>query len=253
VRAAGRAIALDPESDRAAELFASLIAEPPAINPAELEAELEAEDIEGIRRRSRRAVPAFLGIYFILVMVPFVHVADWTELVAVLGGTTLMATISLLNSRTGRLPIGLFLLAAGLLVLVLSRLSSPVLLTPLIAVGIALSQASRRRLLGRRWVIYAWTAVVLAVPIVLEVSGVLMPTSRMGAEGFVVMGRVFDSHNVVDHYSIMIGSILLALVVVAYATGLAADRYNAQRRLHVQAWHLRQLLPSHRRADTMTI
>jgi hypothetical protein len=253
VRAAGRAIALDPESDAAAEVFASLIAQPPATNPPELEAELAAEDIEGVRRRSRRAVLAFLGIYGLLVLVPFVHVADWAELIAVLGGTTMMALISLVNSRTGRVPLSIFLSAAGLLVLVMSRLAGPALLTPLLAVGIALSQASRRRLLAHRWAIYAWTAIVLTIPVVLEITGVLTRTSRMGPEGLVLTGRVFDSHNRYDEAGLMIGSIVLALTVVAYATGLAADRYYAQRRLHVQAWHLRQLLPSHRRPDTITI
>jgi len=179
--------------------------------------------------------------------VPWVHVIDWGELAAVLVGTTAMAALSYINSKSGRLPASVFLVAALGLVTLLSRLAGPALFTPLVAAGIALSQASRRKLLAHTWVIYAWTAVALLLPITLEATGVLAQTSRMIPEGLLLTGRIINSYNRIDQYGLLVGSVLLAVLVVAYATSLARDRYVAQRRLHIQAWHLHQLLPSHRR------
>jgi hypothetical protein len=42
---------------------------------------------------------------------------------------------------------------------------------------------------------------------------------------------------------LFVANLMIIALVALYARGISRDRRVAQRPLHVQAWHLRQLLP----------
>jgi hypothetical protein len=46
--------------------------------------------------------------------------------------------------------------------------------------------------------------------------------------------------------SLFLGNLAIIVVAAFYARAVARDRIQAQRKLQVQAWHLRQLLPRDR-------
>jgi hypothetical protein len=47
----------------------------------------------------------------------------------------------------------------------------------------------------------------------------------------------------VDYWSLIGGQVALALVIVQFVLAMTRQRRAAQRRSHIQAWHLQQLIP----------
>ena len=123
-----------------------------------------------------------------------------------------------------------------------SRFLGPYLIVPALAVG-AIAATSSFPLLRRHYT-WVWLGYAIAVftPTVLEETGVLGRTTSFD-------GGVMTVHSPI----LAIGPRLLVLLVaylalVLYisgrvARGLAIGMADAQRRLQVQAWHLKQLVP----------
>ena len=88
-----------------------------------------------------------------------------------------------------------------------------------------------------------YTAVLVLAPFALEAAGILPRTWSMGAEGLVSSGNVFRSRDTSGAAAAVAGYLAFALVIGGYARTLNRDRRMALRNLHVQAWHLKQLLP----------
>ncbi|HMG55635.1 MAG TPA: hypothetical protein VK601_19185, partial [Kofleriaceae bacterium] len=86
-------------------------------------------------------------------------------------------------------------------------------------------------------------ATAIMLPIALELVGVLDTTWQLAPQGLISHGTMFDGRNATDAVGITIGTIALAIVVGMYTLQMTKARRVTQRASHVQAWHLRQLLP----------
>ena len=69
MREAGRALALDPKLDGAAELVTRLMLEPPRDKPPEMERMLEADNLETLRRLSKAGALAYCGFFGFLPLI----------------------------------------------------------------------------------------------------------------------------------------------------------------------------------------
>jgi serine/threonine-protein kinase len=243
-QAASRALALDPESAEAAKLVAQLVLEPPTDLPADLVESLEESERDLNRQRGVTAMKAFLAMYLFLPLFLFVQdLRSVPDLVALYGAATAMAILCWHNGKTGRTPAWLLLLGNFAFALTFSRLTSTFVLLVAAVCGQALFLATRADIARRRWVLIAWVAVTLLAPFVLEAVGIFARTWEMTSAGLVTKGTIVNTVQKTDVFFLAIGQTALAIAISVFAMTTTRAREQAQRKAHIQAWHLRQLIP----------
>jgi eukaryotic-like serine/threonine-protein kinase len=241
MRSAGRALAFDPTSQEAATIVSQLVLAEPTDVPTEVETALEIEEKRLMRTRSRRAVLPYAAIFATLPVMPFLHIASYPMLVTVYVAFAVMVTVTYLNSRYG-VPVLVTLVGHSVTALLFSRLLGPFVITPIMLCAILLSATSIPYLNKRPLVVLAWTAGTVMLPFLLEWTAVLPPSWAPLPQGLISFGNVFEPGHM--HPSLIILGHLAAVCLVAfYARAVGRDRRDAQRKLFMQAWRLRQLLP----------
>jgi hypothetical protein len=109
--------------------------------------------------------------------------------------------------------------------------------------GQALFLATRADIARRRWVLITWVSVTLMTPFLLEAAGIFKRTWEMTSVGLVTQGTIVNTVARTDVYFLAIGQTALAIAVSLFAITTTRAREQAQRKAHIQAWHLRQLIP----------
>ncbi len=243
IRAAARALALDPSSHEAAELVARLMIEPPPETPHEVSRELAALDDQAMRTQSRFGAFAMLA-YF--VFFPIMFVAGFRDTWFLIAGPAVAALTLALTISLTRRPVMWMIYASfignALLVGIVSRVLSPFLVAPSLSVIVAMVYAMHPRT-GRGWVLWAALVAAVLLPWIGELAGVISQTTFVTERGFVLR---FAAERL-DVEIITVTLALYTLALLAVATGLsralAKNRVAMQHSLHVQAWQLRQLVP----------
>jgi eukaryotic-like serine/threonine-protein kinase len=243
IRAAARALALDPKDRDAADLVAHLMLEPPADVPAEVERELARDDYNALAKSGRfgaLAALSFLGFFPLIYYVGFRDV--WYM---VLGPAICLFIIGvdLILPRRNAVAASYLANAGHLLLFVLfSWLLSPMVLGVGPAIIMVTMMATHRQMLRPwLWAILAWIATLL--PWLLELAGV--GPSRTSVEGSdIVLTTVAPGLN--PTWTI-VGFGLYVVAVVHLAALLSRLQDDDRRALHrtttLQAWQLRQLVP----------
>ncbi|HEY3806737.1 MAG TPA: serine/threonine-protein kinase [Kofleriaceae bacterium] len=243
MRRAGRALALDPDSQEAAALVTRLTVEPPEKLPPDLIASLDAEDRELNRHRATRGLRSYAAVFVFVSFLPLLDIQNWSLQIAAWGLVALLGLIMYQGTRTGttRLAPALVVNLAG--VLVFSRILGPFIITPVATLGILMSFAASPRLLARRWVIAAWTLCAVALPIACELAG-LLPRTWWITEGAVVStSQILHLHGMHDAIALVIANGVWIAIVASYALNTNIRRRDLQRALHIQRWHLQQTIP----------
>jgi len=244
MRRAGRALALDPKSSEAAELVSSLMVTPPATLPDEVLESITTAERQLSRQRITHAVLAYVSPFVLWPVIPFMHVKSWEWLGTFYFMLAAVAAVSLfMGRRSGHVNLP-FLLVANLVTVVLwSRLAGPFVLTPALLCGLMLAFASNREMIARPWLLLSWGAVAIFLPFVLEWIGLLERTWYMTDTGLVSRSMMFGAGGA-ELVTMILANAVFVLVVGSFASHLRRNLSRAQRDLHVQAWHLRQLLPA---------
>jgi tRNA A-37 threonylcarbamoyl transferase component Bud32 len=247
MRAAGRALALDPESAGAAELVSSLVLEPPREPPAELRAELRGADAEGVRRHARTAVFAYLALASFLPIAAINGIRKWD---VVLGLFAIAIALAFSAWRLTRAPdrrfrdMMLYAIGNAVMLAMLSRMAGPFTFVPGVACFVTMSVMAYPAFAVRAWVLVAVTLAGFLAPLVLEWAGWITMTWEI-QEGMLI-----------SHAGALVvgGAQTVALVVAAsvvtiamagvHAASIARANRQAQQQLVTQAWHLKQLLPA---------
>jgi eukaryotic-like serine/threonine-protein kinase len=243
VVAAGRALALDPESAEVAELVTSLLVTPPATLPRELEVSLAAADAAMRRERARRTVVAL----FALLLVPpcglIYGVMSWQNLFAVIAASCGLITLVTITWRTGWSSSPLLFATNIALVIAFSRIGGPFVHTPMLICAVMLALSVRSR---TKWEVIAFGVTATLLPFVLEKVGLLDVTVIFQPDGILSIGRVFSTSGADPMFvaGVMIASALIAIFIAVFASTLARQRRDAQQRLHIQSWTLQHMLPS---------
>jgi len=244
IHAAGRALALDPQSSAAAALVTKLIVEPPTTMPAELAARLESIEQANTRARINKASIAYVSPLLLLPAIPFLHVKSWPWIVVFY--VTLVATAAsmyLMARWYGRPKLSILMGSLLVGVILVTRLAGFMVITPVMICGVMLALASNPQLVMRPALLIGWGLVSCFVPLALEALGVLATSFRSGADGLLSISTMFAS-GPREHALLIAGNAIFISVVGLYASHLGRMAATAQHRLHVQAWHLHQLLPS---------
>jgi eukaryotic-like serine/threonine-protein kinase len=245
VRLGGRALALDPESTEAGGLVMALVlGPPPEQTPPEVEATIAATDRQAWRERSQRAVMPYAAFFLLLPLIGLLEVESWPQLIGICATIATLLGLAIANGRTGRLPVFAYLGMQVVAVTMLSRLSGPFILTPIIICGVMLSAGAHPRLNDRPLAVVGYTAILVIAPFAVESLGLFTPTWRITPEGLLSDGTVFGSSGNTLAIATFVGNLATAIVVALFARAVSRDRRRAQRELHLRAWQLRQLLPT---------
>jgi hypothetical protein len=141
------------------------------------------------------------------------------------------------------------LVATFVTALVTSRIVGPFVLTPVVIEGIALGLMATRPLLRRPWIVIAWLVLALILPIALEALGVFTPTWWFDGDTMRIRSAVVHGSNAAREAALIAAHLLFITMGVLFFWATSRDRSAAERRLHIQAWHLRHLLPDRTRAQ----
>ena len=245
IRRAGRALALDPDSPDAAEMVTQLMLEPPTKLPADLVASLDAEDRKMNSQRAKIVMWTTLSLFLFWSVIPFMAVKNWSNLFAFYGLICLGIFSSLAVARTGRTRLLPTLVVMGLIVLAFTRVAGPFVLTPTIGCATMLAMAAMPENRGRPFMIVSIVVGAIGAGYLLEYFHVIDPTYTIRDGYLVTTSDIFEMRNaMIDKVVLIVANLVFVAATGLLAYSLNNSRVRAQRQLHVQAWHLRQLIPT---------
>ena len=246
MREAASAIALDPSLAGAVELVARLMLfEPPRDIPPEVETEIVRDDIKTAKTIAGAGVLAVLGA---AVLMPLIWwISNGTMYVGLLGGTLVIdgvLGIYLMRAKTPRPE--LVVIANTVIVIVLSRMFSPIFIAPGIAASLAMAMVLTPRFsrLATPAIVAILMIVAVLAPLVLEQLGVVSRTMSVSSNGLLFSAPGLSGR---EGPTILVGMVyVITLILGAVITGasMRAQTRAAHLRLHTQAWQLHQLVPA---------
>jgi len=244
MRRAGRALALDPQSEDAAELVSSLLLTPPPTLPPDLVAGLEEQEIQINKDRSRKAMWVYLSVFGLLPLSLIMEIKNWPMVIGFYGVLAVAALASAQFSRTGKPSIAVVLAVNMAIAVLFTRIAGPFVLTPLMVCCTIVAITSIPWINQRAWIVLAWTVIAVLLPIGLEWAELLPKTWEIAGGRMTVISDVIRTQGLRDELSLIFSTLLFTTVLGMFALGISKRRRLGQQQLYVQAWHLRQLLPS---------
>ena len=245
IRRAGRALALDPDSAEAAELVTKLMLEPPKTLPPELAASLMAADHGMNKQRAKIVMSTTVFLFAFWAVIPFMSVKNWSNLFAFYGLVSLGIVASLAVLRTGRTRQVPAMVVMGLIILAFTRVAGPFVLTPTVACAAMISMTSMPENRGRPILILSVTLGALGLAFLLEYLGVIDQTYTIDGGYLITLSDIFAMRDaVLDKAVLIISNFSFVAVTGLLMYFLNEQRVRAQHQLHIQAWHLQQLIPT---------
>jgi eukaryotic-like serine/threonine-protein kinase len=250
--AAGRALALDPESKDAATLVTQLILEPPRELPPELVGQLAEHDRQAIARHTAFAARALSAYFLFIPIAVWAGIRSWGVLAAIYGIVAISVAGAIVMSRRRIDSIVWALFANTAVLILLTRLFSPILIVPGLASGIAVAMIAFPTLIHRPWLVIGGVLAGFLLPVGLEAAG-LWPRTWWFEEGRVVIAATAIHLDGLPAAILIVTANTATIVVMALLVrSLAAMQRAGQRALEIQAWHLGRLLPVDRPAPPAT-
>jgi len=247
MREAGRALALDPTATEAADIVTQLMLKPPEQVPAEVDARVAANDLQLAQRQGTLASVATLGYLAFVPMMLWTGVRDMTLVFAFIAAAlALGGQLWYLSRRSDITRAGIYtsVVLNTLVVAVVSRIMGPFMIVPTIVMTTLMAYAAHPRF-GSIRNIAMILASGIAIPWILEVTGVIAPTYRFTEAGELVMSSTVVNYSSVPVQLSFASLILVFVVLVAVLVrGMANQQRQAARTIELQAWHLRQLVPT---------
>jgi len=247
MRAAGRALALDPESSEAAQLITALVLEPPKQPPPELEATLDAAEAAGVRKHAKTAIGAYLAIASFLPIAWWNGVRRWDVVLAVFFVSLTMAIFAWRTARNPDRSTGAMLLYAlgnVALLAALSRMAGPFTFVPGLACVITMSVVAYPVFTRNPAVLILLLLVGILGPIALELAGLFSKTWEIRQGELISHAGALRIEGTPTVIMIMIASVVTIVIAGVHSAGIAKASRTAQQQLVTQAWHLQQLLPT---------
>jgi serine/threonine-protein kinase len=245
LREIGSALALNPSNIDALRTMARLLMDVPEDVPPEAAAELHAASATARRDAARMGANRFL------MWLAFLPLALWmgvrhipstaATVIAMLlcGGTSWwMSRRTAVDRRHGVA----LLLMSSVTVAMMSALFGPFILVPgLVATNTMFFAMNADR--HARKVVIAAGVMAIALPFMLEVSGVLPPAYSFSGGMLQVLPRATGFPAMQTMLCLFLTSVAM-VVIPGLLMGRMRDALtSAERRLVLQAWHLRQLVP----------
>jgi hypothetical protein len=246
MRAAGRALALDPETHHAAELITALMLQPPERPPPELQRELARADHDHVRRHARTAIIAYLAIASFLPVAMWNGIRKWPVVLAVFFAALVMATAAaMIRRRPDAGTAALIGYAVGNCVLLglLGRMVGPFTFVPALTCVIAMSVMAYPTFVKQPIVLIGIIVGGFLVSIGLEAWGVLDRTWEIEDGMLISHAGALEVKDLGTSVLLVLASLVTFVIAGAHAATLAGASRRQQQQIVTQAWQLRQLLP----------
>ena len=242
MRKAGRAVVLDPENEEAGALVGRLVLDAPTVIPPALAAELETLDRELSRKRSRQALVAYLSLAALAPLNLIADVRSWAYIGAFYGVAALGALSTWRSSRTGVPRVAVVLCVNLMQSLMFTRMASPFVITPLATCCFMVIASPIKGM--RPAYLYAWTATAVLLPFVLEWAGVLPESWWIRNGQLELASGMYFAHGRLEEIVLVVMTTVFTLVIAFVTITISRQRREAADRASIQAWHLRQVLPT---------
>ena len=241
MRAAGRAVGLDPDSD-ATLLIGSLMVEPPREVPTEVKAAFDELDAQLMRSQSRQAAFAIAGTLLFLPFFAFLHVSSWSLVLAMFAASAISTVVVAYGARQARPDNRLLFLTQMVMLALMARVVTPFLILPAIVALLVTGWSSFPARLDHPVRPLVLGALGPAIAIALELAGIVSPTWHIHGHSLELTSAAFDMGS-----EVFVGMLITALFATMVVGGLflrriALQRRAALRQLELQAWHLRKLV-----------
>ena len=240
----GRALALDPENRAATETLVRLLVAPPAAVPPDAQAAMSASARATERATARGALVGYLAWF------AFVPFGFWMGVrsvpLAVASGVAWAAAaasahVALRHAGAARWPRALAMVATSSAAAVTSAICGPYVLVPTLAV---INVILWLLVSGRAWrpLIVALGALSVLAPAALDWAHVIRFYHFRDRRVTILQG-LLDFTPVATHALLLAASLALVAVAALLVTRFRDHLDDAERRLHLQAWQLEQLVP----------
>jgi serine/threonine-protein kinase len=253
MREAGRAIALEPDHQRAQELLASLLFDLPDTMPAEALAAADLERGEVRQRVIRKAGFTHLvaaGALAILLAFPVHHY--WPIVFGIVTSTATAAFAFAMARRPMPMASPLFIwfgLLNCVTITTAGLLFGVLLILPMFVVG-SLSAFMSQPARHSPWALVTIHVVPIALLVTLELTGVLPRSFEIAAGTLVITPYTFDLSPLSLAFVFALSFAVQVGSTFDIQFGFRRAQEAAQNRIHAQSWHLKQLLPRSEKLDT---
>ena len=243
LRAAARALALDPTDRDPADLVGRLMIESPAEVPPEVEAELERIDLESLRSSARFGLVAAAAYLIFFPILYWIGFRDTWYLIAGPAVCVFIIWVEIQIAPKNAFMSGYLAIAGNLAIFALfAWMVSPVVIGPGPAIIMVTLLAAHRRLI-RPWLLALLTVMAMLVPWGIEaLEWSATRTSVVGSD--LVLHTAAEK---LDPMAMMVALVVYLVALVNLAALLSRlqddDRRRARRTLQLQSWQLRQLVP----------
>jgi serine/threonine-protein kinase len=240
MQAAGRALALDPKSRDAAALVGRLMLEPPERMPPEVVSQVATIDQTYARAQWRAVMIAYLSCFATLPLVIVQGVTDWRPMTALYGLIGVLSALSWRNMVKPRVALTIALNFA--LLFVLARVTTPVIIFPGAVIVCGVSWMSYPSFIDRPYSALTLLVALMLGPVAVEELGIVSRTWSIAAGRVELRSTALALTNTSPFTIIAVG-VIMAIAGGYMAHAIARSRRDMQRKLELQAWHLRKLLP----------
>ena len=245
MREAGRALALDPTDDASLGIVTRVMIERPAQLPREAEIAVQRALVRTAHAEERAFLAAYAGFGAFIPILFWLGLRDLGWLLALIGGIAAVAAVAWTVGRVPAISVsGLWLAIIGnvFVIVMTSRIISPYVVSAALAPPSVMVFVMHPTL-RRPWTVVIAYMAALALPIALEHLGWLGSTFDFRSDGILFRSTVIDTPPVPSQ--VLLTGFCLFHVAMAgvFASFLTREQRQAQRQVHLQAWHLRQLVP----------
>ena len=246
MRSAIKALALTPDDVDTQRLLLSLVVDGSGKLPPEAEKEFLVSDFELDAHRARLGIAGLASWFLALPLAVWIGVRDWVTvglmIVLTLGTMGYLALVLRWRTRATRHVLAITALLATTLSL-LSAWMGPFVMVPVATTGIAILLASRCTPKERPWLVLIWSVAVL-LPFGIELLHVFPPAYTFRGGEVVLHARALNLPEGLTLAALAYTSVTFLVLPMLFLGTLRDRQRDGDRRLFVQAWHLRQLFPS---------
>ena len=249
MRAAGRALALDPTAADAADLVTLLMLRPPTQVPIEVKQKIAAIDTDTAREQGRYAALSMLGYLGFVPLLLWTGVRDVTFVVAfavLAAGSGAQVYLLTRGTTIARAKRGIYLNACvnAVLIALIARMVGPFIIAPTLVVTTLMAYAAHPQF-GDMRIMAVILGSSVVIPWGLELLGVLSSTYRFTEKGELVLhSDILTFSSAPDQIAFALLLVSLVAVVGLLSRMMAMRQREATRQLEIQAWHLRQVVPT---------
>ncbi|MBW2457240.1 MAG: protein kinase [Deltaproteobacteria bacterium] len=244
----GRALALDPQNDRALRLLLKLLTDPPKTLPPAVVAGLEQEERHAIRGNAKMATIGYAMLFGFVPVAMWMGVRSWTALA---GMTVMVALCTAAAFAVGRYwpptQQGLYpaFFAGTMMIAAVSTFFGSLIVVPAMAAvhTVAFLLNFKR---ARWWPVWVGCLSFVA-PLGLQLAGILHSSYRFTADSLVVGPWVAQLPPTATLSFLTLSGVALLVTVGLFAKQFRSTLNQARLQARIHTWQLEQLIPAEAR------